>query len=157
LEQIGLSINEFTGTIPTEIGNLSKLWFLWLGWNSFSGPVPGWIGTSKLTQSLEQLDISGSNMDGTLPAEWGMLSELTYLKMHRSTFITGTIPIEWTNMTKLEGMWIYNTSLTGSASHLCREDFENVSSQNCEDCGIEVDLEDVECECCACCINNDYL
>ena len=86
-----------------------------------------------------------------------MLSELKKLKMHRNPLIAGTIPMEWANMAKLEGLWIFNTSLTGSVSHLCREDFEDFSSQDCEDCGLEVDLEDVECECCACCINNDYV
>lgn len=128
-----------------------------LGDNSFSGTVPVWIGTSKFAQSLEELEITHGNLEGTLPTEWGMLSELKKLKMHRNPLIAGTIPMEWANMAKLEGLWIFNTSLTGSVSHLCREDFEDFSSQDCEDCGLEVDLEDVECECCACCINNDYV
>ena len=103
------------------------------------------------------MEMAYTNLEGPLPAEWGMLSELKKLKMHRNPLITGTIPLEWANMTKLDGMWMYNTSLTGSASHLCREDFEDFGSQDCEDCGLEVDLEDVECECCACCIDNNYL
>jgi len=128
-----------------------------MGDNSFSGTLPGWIGTSKLAQSLTHFEVPRTNLEGTLPAEWGMLSSLQKLKMHRNPLITGTIPIEWANMTNLDGMWIYNTSLTGSVNHLCREEFVDFGSQNCDDCGLEVDLEDVECECCHCCIDNDYV
>jgi len=86
-----------------------------------------------------------------------MLNSLKKLKMHRNPLITGTIPLEWANMTNLDGMWMFNTSLTGSVSHLCREEFVDFGSEECEDCGLEVDLEDVACECCKCCIDNNYV
>jgi len=152
-----LSGNEFTGTIPKELGNLGNIWSLRIGGNSFSGTVPGWIGKSKLAQSLTHFEVSSTNLEGTLPAEWAMLSSLKKLKIHRNPLITGTIPLEWANITKLDGMWMFNTSLSGSVSHLCRKEFADFGLQDCEDCGLKVDLEEVECECCNCCIDNKYM
>ena len=119
---------------------------LYLSGNKLSGELPGWFGT-KL-ENLEFLDLSVTNFEGTLPIEWSMLPNLGYIILKNNNLLTGTIPKEWAQLTSLNGLYLHETNLTGSATFLCRED---LGSNTCEDCGLKVDLEEVECECCTCC------
>eukprot|EP00980_Cylindrotheca_fusiformis_P024752 scaffold12377_cov49-Cylindrotheca_fusiformis.AAC.1 len=63
-----LSLNNFAGTIPTEIGNLRQLARLFLSHNTFSGPIPS-----------------------TIPSEIGNLQQLTHLGLDGHTFLTGIV------------------------------------------------------------------
>ena len=81
-----LAGNSLTGTIPPEIGGLTKLEHLDLsygrsGWytNHLSGPLPAEIG--DLAQ-LRVLDLDG--MISTIPPELGKLASLEYLRVAAS-------------------------------------------------------------------------
>ena len=55
-----------TGTIPTELGNLSLLEQLWIFGNQIRGTVPTELGALSLLKTLE---VEGNKMEGTMPAD----------------------------------------------------------------------------------------
>ncbi|GMN40982.1 hypothetical protein TIFTF001_010196 [Ficus carica] len=63
LLRLDLKFNNLTGTIPTNIGLVSKLQFLDLSSNSLNGPLP--LSLANLTQVYE-LDVSRNQISGVL-------------------------------------------------------------------------------------------
>ncbi|RXH99073.1 hypothetical protein DVH24_011398 [Malus domestica] len=57
--------NNFTGTIPKNIGNLTQLTALYLGFNNLTGTIPNEIGN---LQNLETLTFGDNNLNGLVPA-----------------------------------------------------------------------------------------
>ena len=88
--QLRLGSNNLTGTIPPELGNLTKLAFLWLDSN---------------------------NLTGTVPAALGNLTELTGLYL-QSNNLTGELPENLTNLT-LRALVINNQSVEPGQTALC--------------------------------------
>ncbi len=81
MEELWLRINDLTGPIPRQLGNLTHLEELRLGLNDLTGPIPPELG--RLT-SLTELHLSGnSDMAGVLPTELTRLGRLeTLLAVH---------------------------------------------------------------------------
>jgi len=77
--------NQLSGSIPPELGNLSKLQLLWLYSNQLSGSIP---------------------------AELGGLSNLTDIIVSANQ-LSGSIPAELCNLTKLGQFQIFNNNLEG--------------------------------------------
>ena len=50
--RLGLGGNRLEGTIPTELGNLHRLWELWLYPNRLSGTIPTEIGKLSNLENL---------------------------------------------------------------------------------------------------------
>ncbi|PWA81297.1 leucine-rich repeat receptor-like protein kinase family protein [Artemisia annua] len=73
LTHFELSLNNFFGPIPPEIGLLSKLVYLDLSVNQLSGPIPPTIG--KLSQ-LTILSLSGNRLNSSIPHEIGSMVSL---------------------------------------------------------------------------------
>ena len=109
-----------------------------LGNNPLSNTLQGWIGTEM--KKLQYVDFSRTYFEGTLPTTWIMLSIMKIMRLNDNNLITGTIPSEWSNMKKIVGLHLYNTTVTGSASFLCNK---YLTSK------LLVDLDEVECKCCA--------
>lgn len=86
LERIGLVGNEFTGSIPKELGSLTN---------------------------LEVLGLEKNKLSGHIPTELGNLSKLRVLTLSQN-LITGEIPSEIGNLTNLEALTIYLSQLSGS-------------------------------------------
>ncbi|KAB2637270.1 receptor-like protein kinase [Pyrus ussuriensis x Pyrus communis] len=57
--------NNFTGTIPKNIGNLTQLTALYLGFNNLTGTIPNEIGN---LQNLETLTLGVNNLNGLVPS-----------------------------------------------------------------------------------------
>ncbi|RVX19316.1 MDIS1-interacting receptor like kinase 2 [Vitis vinifera] len=104
-ELISLQVksNSFTGEIPSEIGLLEKLNYLFLYDNGFYGSIPSEIGNLKefgtvppeignLT-SLTVLDLSTNKLHGELPETLSLLNKLETLSAFANNFL-GTIPTE---------------------------------------------------------------
>ncbi|XP_047953319.1 putative receptor like protein 25 [Salvia hispanica] len=85
---IDLSSNNFSGTIPHSIGNLTILKYLNLSHNSLIAHIPSSLGNMT---DLESLDLSANKLDGEIPSE---LTRLTFLaKLNLSmNHLVGHIP-----------------------------------------------------------------
>jgi Leucine-rich repeat (LRR) protein len=66
LNVLAVSQNNFTGTIPTELGSLTHLSSLWLEENRLSGTVPTTLASCT---SLTKLQIYSNLLNGSIPNE----------------------------------------------------------------------------------------
>ncbi len=83
-------------------------------WNSNSS-VSTWYGVSvnATTKRVERLQLPGNNLVGTLPAELGNLSALTYLFLNENT-LSGTIPPQLGQLVELNYLLLNLNQLAGA-------------------------------------------
>lgn len=102
LKFLSLSNNKLSGSIPTTIAEISSLSLVRLRGNTFNGSIPEGLfdmkldevdlsrneltgsippASSKLSETLQILDLSGNNITGDIPAEMGLFSRLRYLNL----------------------------------------------------------------------------
>lgn len=86
-----------TGTIPAELGNLTKLQHLILKWNHLSGEIPPELGNLK---ALRELWLGDNELTGVIPSEFGDLSNLQTLSI-RDNQLGGAFPAFLANLTSL--------------------------------------------------------
>lgn len=84
-------LNGITGTIPTELGLLTK---------------------------LQSLKLSQNHLRGTLPSELGNLNQVSLLAISRNG-ISGTIPSEFGRLASTEEIYLQNTHMTGDFGSVC--------------------------------------
>lgn len=80
--------NQFTGSIPTEIGQLSNAIFLSMSKNALSGTIPADIGN---LEQLEFFNATTNFIGGKLPDVFEGLVYLNSFEMALN-FLTGTLP-----------------------------------------------------------------
>ena len=85
---IDFSGNNFEGSIPTSIRNLTGLHLLNLGDNNLSGHIPSSLG--NLTQ-LESLDLSQNKLSGEIPLQLTRITFLAFFNVSDNN-LTGPIP-----------------------------------------------------------------
>ena len=83
-----LNRNQITGSIPQEVGNLMNLKDLSLYENQISGAIPNTFG--KL-QSIQELQIFSNKLSGSLPQEFGELINLVVLELANNS-LSGPLP-----------------------------------------------------------------
>ena len=124
LQGLYLDFNQLTGTIPPELGNLSSLTGLYLADNQLTGSIPAELG--NLT-SLIELTLDDNQLTGSIPAELGNLTSLKGLLLSINQ-LTGTIPAELGNLSSLTGLYLADNQLTGtipqSFTNLTLESFD---------------------------------
>eukprot|EP00980_Cylindrotheca_fusiformis_P001040 scaffold284_cov150-Cylindrotheca_fusiformis.AAC.1 len=109
LEYLYLDYNKFSGPIPSEIGHLQQLKNLDLEWNMFSGPIPSEIGH---LQQLTSLDIGDNKFSGPIPSEIGHLQQLQSLGLEQNK-LSGPIPSEIGNLQQLKSLFLEQNKLSG--------------------------------------------
>ena len=109
LEELDLAKNQLRGTIPPELGNLPKLTLMYLYSNQLSGSIPVELGNFS---KLEHLVLSWNRLDGTIPLELSELTELEMLVLSGNR-LSGTIPSELGNLTQLKFLALHVNRLTG--------------------------------------------
>ncbi|KAE9446810.1 hypothetical protein C3L33_21267, partial [Rhododendron williamsianum] len=110
LEYLSLAGNDLQGKIPGELGNLTNLREIYLGYyNVFEGGIPKEFG--KLV-NLVHMDISKCELDGPIPRELGNLNSLDTLFLH-TNLLSGSIPKELGNLTGLVNLDLSINALTG--------------------------------------------
>ena len=120
--------NQFSGSIPPEIGGLTSLVELFLGENDLTGRIPAELGGLS---SLEALNLHENLLWGEIPPSIGDLSSLVRL-IFRDNKLRGSIPSTFTALTFLEFF-----DVTGA--EMCLTGFEYVShvtevrGTDCED------------------------
>ncbi|KAI8566773.1 hypothetical protein RHMOL_Rhmol02G0068000 [Rhododendron molle] len=110
LASLNASINLLSGTIPTDIGTLRSLIELDLSINNLTGSIPASIG--NLT-NLTTLYLFENSLSGYIPQEVGLLRSLTDLELSRNN-LTGSIPASIGNLTNLTTLYLNENSLSGS-------------------------------------------
>ncbi len=110
LSYLNLRSNDLTGSIPSELGNLSSLTDLDLRSNDLTGSIPSELGNLS---SLTDLDLGSNALAGPIPSELGNLSSLSRLTLSRNA-LAGSIPSELGNLSGLQGLNLSFNSLTGS-------------------------------------------
>ena len=108
--ELDLSFNGLSGTIPSEMANLTNLESLVLRSNQLSGTIPPEL--FKLT-NLVRLDLSYNRLSGTIPSEMGKITYLERLLLHANE-LSGAIPSELGNLTNLTGLSLCCNKLTGT-------------------------------------------
>ncbi|TQD83245.1 hypothetical protein C1H46_031208 [Malus baccata] len=86
---IDISCNNFSGSIPAEVGELKSLYELNLSSNALTGTIPPSLGNLR---QLESLDLSNNSLSGQIPAEFGGLTFLSFLDVSNNQLV-GKIPI----------------------------------------------------------------
>ncbi|ESW11607.1 hypothetical protein PHAVU_008G044400 [Phaseolus vulgaris] len=110
LTYLELSFNALQGEIPFSIGSLSKLIFLDLSHNSLHDEIPFTIeNLSKLTH----LNLYHNSLQGKIPSTIGNISKLTYLDLSYNS-LQGEIPSTIKNLTQLWSLVISNNYIEGS-------------------------------------------
>ncbi|CAJ1951672.1 unnamed protein product [Cylindrotheca closterium] len=112
LGEVTINRNLLSGTIPSEIGNLSSLGLADLSANALWGEIPSEVG--KLS-ALSELFLENNRFSGTVSTEVGRLSSLKYLWLFNNTF-SGTLPSEVGNLSALLGLWLFDNRLSGGNS-----------------------------------------
>ncbi len=110
LEYLYLDQNQLTGSIPSEIGSLTNLIELYLAENQLTGSIPSEIGS--LT-NLEIFDLNENELTGSIPLEIGDLINLEYLYLDQNQ-LTGSIPSEIGSLTNLIELYLAENQLAGS-------------------------------------------
>ncbi|KAK1571201.1 hypothetical protein Q3G72_013270 [Acer saccharum] len=85
---IDLSCNKITGSIPQQVGNLTRIHSLNLSHNYLTGPIP--MSFSKLKQ-IESLDLSYNNLNGKIPLQLVELYSLSYFNVAHNN-LSGKTP-----------------------------------------------------------------
>ena len=109
LEALNLYNTGLQGSIPPEIGTLSKLTSLYLPANKLTGNLP--LSLTNLTQ-LEVFSIYKNLFSGSIPDLLGNLKNLQALYLSRNAF-SGTIPIAICLLTNLTNLIASNNQFTG--------------------------------------------
>ncbi|XP_031287269.1 MDIS1-interacting receptor like kinase 2-like [Pistacia vera] len=98
-----------SGSIPSQIGALSKLKFLSLSNNNLTGIIPPKIGSLS---NLMRLDLSLNKLGGPILSTIGLLTKLTYLNLSGNNF-TGSIDSILGDLTNLEHLNLSSNKLGG--------------------------------------------
>ena len=106
---LSLYDNQLSGEIPAELGSLTSLEWLELGWNQLSGAIPAELG--NLT-NLQGLFLDDNQLSGAIPTRLGSLTNLQLLYLY-SNQLSGSIPAELGNLMSLKGLDLSNNTLSG--------------------------------------------
>ena len=104
-----LGYNELTGSIPAELGGLSNLRQLLLPENALTGQIPGELGSLS---NLLNMNLGWNALTGPIPGELGNLSSLGWLSL-AGNVLTGPIPGELGSLANLERLDLHSNALTG--------------------------------------------
>ncbi|XP_020527036.1 probable leucine-rich repeat receptor-like protein kinase At1g35710 [Amborella trichopoda] len=108
LTGLNLSMNYFLqGKIPKSIGSLSKLSFLDLGDNRFTGSVPEEIGNLI---ELRFISLSVNDLSGPIPYQLGNLQKVWHLDLGRNN-LNSTDWSRFTGMESLTHLYLYSNAL----------------------------------------------
>lgn len=109
LRWLYLSANDLTGPIPPELGNLPLLEWLFLYDNNLQGPIPPELGNKF---RLQRLYLYENHLRGPIPPELGSLPNLERLHLGEND-LEGPIPPELGNLPNLERLLLSGNDLTG--------------------------------------------
>jgi hypothetical protein len=121
--ELNINENNMIGTLPPEIGALTELFSLNLGWNhGFGGTIPREIGNLK---KLGGIILTFNAMTGTIPDEFYNLTSLSNVRFDSNNF-TGGLSSRIGNLKRLTDFSVAYNHLSGpipkeigQLSHIC--------------------------------------
>ncbi|KAG8100195.1 hypothetical protein GUJ93_ZPchr0013g34740 [Zizania palustris] len=132
-------MDNFTGELPEELGNLTILEELYIDSSGFSGPFPSTL--SKL-KNLKILIGSDNEFTGKIPDYLGSLTKLEHLAFQGNSF-EGPIPASFSNLTNLAILQIGDI-VTGSSSLAFISNLTSLSNLILRNCRISGNLGSVD-------------
>ena len=110
VEKLFVGLNNLEGSIPPELGQLTRLTQLFLAYNRLTGPIPSELGSAT---ELSSLFLNNNDLTGMIPAELGGLSSLSVLSLGYN-HLTGPIPRELGSLDDLIWLLLDENQLTGT-------------------------------------------
>ena len=107
---VGGQFTIVSGTLPSEIQNLTALERLEADDHMLSGNIPSWLGSMS---ALNDVNLSGNNFSGPIPSELGNLSSLQFLNLADNE-LSGSIPSQLGSLSNLVRLYLDRNQLTGS-------------------------------------------
>lgn len=104
---LNLSWNGLQGTLPAELGYLTRLYSLNLSGNEVSGALPTALGA---LQELTVLNLAENGLVGEVPGALATLHNLTVLHLFENR-LAGNLPLEFTALTRLRNFKFQNTQI----------------------------------------------
>jgi len=95
--------------IPTELGNLINLEYLELSYSNISGTIPS---SFVNLVNLKTLRLDGNALAGNIPAFLGNLTNIQTLSLGQNQF-SGFVPVELTNITGMTYLSLFSNQLSG--------------------------------------------
>jgi len=116
LAKLDFSSNSLTGSIPSSLGNMSKLLYLDLSSNQLQGSLPAEIGNLG---SLQGLFLDNNRLLGRIPPALSRSQNLFQIFLHKNDF-SGTIPAALADLPNLLDLFIDGNKFTGTVpQELC--------------------------------------
>jgi Leucine-rich repeat (LRR) protein len=109
VRNINLYMNNTTGSLPPEVGDLTQLYYIGIEYSDISGPIPKELGSIS---TLGYIIFTSNKLSGPIPPELGQLSNLDQLQLTGNK-LTGQIPIQLTNLSKLSLFHVYDNDMSG--------------------------------------------
>ncbi|KAL6627383.1 hypothetical protein ACP70R_031109 [Stipagrostis hirtigluma subsp. patula] len=109
LNRLGLAATDFSQGLPSSIGELKSLRSLEVTGAGMVGEIPSWI--TNLT-SLALLEFSNCGLSGEIPSSIGNLKNLTILKLYKCNF-SGTLPLQLFNLNHLRVLYLDSNNFLG--------------------------------------------
>jgi len=102
VQTLSLQWNNFTGTLPEEIGSMKHLIHAELHSNMFTGSFPN---TWSNARNLQLLNLAENSLSGQIPQDMGNFRNIKGLFMYKNKF-SGTLPPE---LSQAKTLCKYNT------------------------------------------------
>ena len=128
VRELHLQDNGLTGTLPPEIGNLSRLSHVHFWSNALTGPIP----PAFWSLPLDLVALTGNQVTGTLPPEVGDLADLRWVDLGY-TAMTGPLPASMTNLS-LEYLRITGSYLCAPADDVFQAWLKTIGEFDGETC-----------------------
>ena len=110
---LNLGDNRLSGSIPSQLGDLTNLRRLNLSHNLLSGAIPPQLGNLS---KLEYLNLGDNLLGDGIPPQLGNLANLEVLRLHDNQ-LTGSIPSQLGNLANLEWVEFGGNNLSGCIPH----------------------------------------